>query len=60
MKTLLLLVTLLATGHVIAESGNDDWRKTGSDKEKLDNVVKVIPSAADIMFQMGERYRNLY
>ena len=60
MRTLLLIVTLLATAHVIAETGNDDWRKTGNDKEKLDNVVQVIPSAADIMFQMGERYRNLY
>ena len=60
MRALLLLVTFLATGYVIAETGSDDWRKTGSQEEKLNNVVQVIPTAADIMFQMGERYRNLY
>ena len=60
MKTILLTVSLLITSHVIAETGNDDWRKTGSNEEKLNNIVEVIPSAADIMFQMGERYRNLY
>jgi len=60
MKILLFIVSLLMANHVIAETGNDDWRKTGSNEEKLNNVVEVIPSAADIMFQMGERYRNLY
>ena len=60
MKSILLIVSLLITSHVIAQTGNDDWRKTGSNEEKLNNVVEVIPSAADIMFQMGERYRNLY
>ena len=43
-----------------AEDTTSDWRKTGSHEDKLNNVVKVIPSTADIMFQMGERYRNLY
>ncbi len=43
-----------------AEDTHNDWRKTGNNEDKLNNVVKVIPSTADIMFQMGERYRNLY
>jgi hypothetical protein len=60
MKIFLFIVSMLMANHVIAETGNDDWRKTGSNEEKLNNVVEVIPSAADIMFQMGERYRNLY
>ena len=60
MRKLLLLGSLLVTSCVTAETGNDDWRQTGNQEEKLNNVVKVIPSAADIMFQMGERYRNLY
>ncbi len=37
-----------------------DWRKTGSNELKLDNVVKVMPGASTIMLQMGERYKNLY
>ena len=60
MRALVLFGILLASGHSVAESVQGDWRKTGSNDEKLDNVVQVIPSAADIMFQMGERYRNLY
>ena len=60
MRAFLILVTLLISSQVTADSGDDDWRKSGSHNEKLDNVVQVIPSAADIMFQMGERYRNLY
>lgn len=60
MRILLFVFVLLTTTQVNAESDNKDWRKTGSDEEKLDNVVQVIPSTADIMFQMGERYRNLH
>lgn len=60
MRILLMLVAFLTASYVFADSNNDDWRKTGTQQEKLDNVVKVIPSTADIMFQMGERYRNLY
>ena len=60
MRIVFLIITLLLTTELNAESNNQDWRKTGSAEEKLENVVQVIPSAADIMFQMGERYRNLY
>ena len=51
---ILLSLSLLST----AQAG--DWRTTGSEKQKLNNVVKVIPGASTIMLQMGERYRNLY
>ncbi len=60
MNILLIAIVLLATGQVQAATDNRDWRQGGTDKERLENVVRVIPSAADIMFQMGERYRNLY
>ena len=60
MKIFFFVLVLLTITQVNAESDNKDWRKTGSTEEKLKNVVQVIPSAADIMFQMGERYRNLY
>lgn len=45
---------------ISAQETDSDWRKTGNTEEKLNNAIKVIPSTADIMFQMGERYRNLY
>ncbi len=54
---LCLLLTLSAT---ISHASNDDWRKSDNDKEKLNKIIKVIPSTSDIMFQMGERYKNLY
>ena len=37
-----------------------DWRKDGSDAEKLENVIRATPSASRIMIEMGERYQNLY
>lgn len=38
----------------------EDWRKTGSDQQKLQNVIAVIPGASNLMIEMGERYKNLY
>lgn len=60
MKTIYFLAFFMLMNPLLARSTDNDWRKTGSDKEKLNHVVTVIPSTADIMFQMGERYRNLY
>jgi hypothetical protein len=60
MKLLLFVLGFLLTNLVQAEQDYKDWRQNGTNEEKLDNVIRVIPSAADIMFQMGERYRNLY
>lgn len=55
----LVLMTLAPLLHA-AEEKTVDWRKTGSDREKIDNLVEVVPGASNIMLQMGERYRNLY
>ena len=60
MRSIYLLGIFMLINPVLAQSPDNDWRKTGSHDEKLNNVIKVIPSTADIMFQMGERYRNLY
>ena len=60
MRSIYLLGLFMLINPVLAQSPDNDWRKTGSHDEKLNNVIKVIPSTADIMFQMGERYRNLY
>ena len=59
-RTIFLSGLLMLINPVLAQDANSDWRKTGSSEEKINNVVKVIPSTADIMFLMGERYRNLY
>lgn len=60
MKHTTLWLLLGLSFSVQADSGENDWRKHGSDSEKLGNVVKVIPGASNIMLQMGERYKNLY
>lgn len=60
MKFFKLALMLAISSNAVADESQDDWRKTGSDKEKLDNVVRVIPGASNLMLQMGERYKNLY
>lgn len=57
-QVLYLMIFMSMQIGSIAQAG--DWRKTGSDKQKLNNVVKVMPGASNIMLQMGERYKNLY
>jgi hypothetical protein len=60
-KLLLTCLLLLATGFVLADKhGSEDWRKAASDREKLQNLIKVMPGTSTIMVEMGERYRNLY
>lgn len=59
---LLFMLMLITLAPLISatEDKTIDWRKTGSDQEKIDNLVKVVPGASNLMLQMGERYRNLY
>ena len=45
---------------VFALEDNHDWRKNATTEEKVQQMIKVIPSASNIMIQMGERYKNLY
>jgi len=37
-----------------------DWRTTGNDAEKLKNLVAAVPGTSHWMFEIGERYKNLY
>ena len=60
MKYLLCLFLSLNIAGSYADSDHDDWRKSAGDDEKLEKLIKVIPSTSDIMFQMGHRYKNLY
>lgn len=37
-----------------------DWRQTGSDSDKLQNLIRAVPGTSHWMFEIGERYKNLY
>ena len=43
MRILLMLVAFLTASYAFADSNNDDWRKTGTQQEKLDNVGESGP-----------------
>ena len=65
MKKILIAVLLaLAPFFALADKGDEiqggDWRKRATTAGKVENLVKVIPGAADIMIVVGERYKNLY
>ena len=60
MKYTLLIFSLLISTYVHASGDNKDWRKDAADDVKLKNLIKVMPSTSDIMFQIGERYKNFY
>lgn len=51
---------LLSACAGVMEKTEDDWRKSGSDQEKLANLVALVPGANHWMVEMGERYKNLY
>ena len=51
----LLLFGIFSASWVLA-----DWRQSGSDREKLQNLVNAVPGTSHWMIEMGERYRNLY
>lgn len=57
-KTLILISLIVS---VDAQAGSyTDWRKTGSDQEKLANLVRAVPGTSTHMLQVGTRYRHLY
>lgn len=57
----ILLAGMLATGAALADRDKPkDWRKTGSKEEKIENLIKTVPSTAQIMIEVGERYQNIY
>jgi hypothetical protein len=39
---------------------NDDWHERGSMEKKVENLVRVMPGASNLMIEMGFRYQNLY
>ncbi len=63
-KSLIALSLVLAPLYAVADEGDEirggDWRTRASTTDKVENLVKTIPGAADIMIVVGERYQNLY
>lgn len=55
LKALLSSLVLL-----VALPANADWRKDGSDAEKLSNLAELVPGTSHWMAEMGERYQNIY
>ncbi len=56
---LLALTTALLGGAAVAKDIKD-WRKSGSAQQKLENLVEIVPSTAQIMVDVGARYQNIY
>ena len=54
-KAATLTAGLLASASIPA-----DWRDEGSTETQLANLVKLVPGTAHWMFEIGERYKNLY
>ena len=53
-------VTTLVVCLVASASLSADWRDEGSAETQLANLVKLVPGTAHWMFEIGERYKNLY
>jgi hypothetical protein len=56
----LLTVALLLGAVALADDDDGDWRKGASLEDKVEQLIKTMPSTANIMIEMGERYRDLY
>ena len=63
MQAGVLMLGVLCAGAVVADSGKEgdrDWRKQASLEDKVGQLIKALPSTANIMIEMGERYQDLY
>lgn len=56
-------IVLVSVGIALAAAalaGVNDWRNRGAEAQKLRQLIAVMPGTGEIMWQLGERYRNLY
>ncbi len=60
LKSCLIFIAMGGISTAALASDYEDWRKTATQEQKVDNMVKVLPGASVVMLQMGERYKNLY
>ena len=57
MKTLIVVLLLLLFSVFTTYA---DWRKDSQPSDQLANLVKLVPGTSHWMFEIGERYKNLY
>ncbi len=55
----LFVAALALSGTAIADK-DKDWQKRGSTADKVEQIIKTLPSTAHVMIEVGERYQNLY
>jgi hypothetical protein len=55
----LLWLGMLWCGAALAEQYKD-WRKSGTTADKMEQVLKTLPSTSHVMIEVGERYQDLY
>lgn len=55
----LLAAALAFSGTILADQ-DSDWRSGGSSEDKIEQILKTLPSTAQVMIEVGERYQNLY
>jgi hypothetical protein len=53
-------ITALAVCLLASASLSADWREEASAEAQLANLVKLVPGTEHWMFEIGERYKNLY
>lgn len=56
--TLLMTAIFAFSGTILADRG--DWRSRGSSEDTIEQILKTLPSTAQVMIEVGERYQNLY
>lgn len=59
-KILLVGAVLGGLAGTVAAETATDWRQGAEVSHKVERLVEVLPSAANIMIEMGARYQNLY
>lgn len=60
LKSCLVVLAMGGVSTTAMAEEYEDWRKSATQEEKIENMVKVLPGASVVMLQMGERYKNLY
>jgi hypothetical protein len=62
MRTIIciLLCCFIAVVQADDHSSAKDWRRGDVTKDKIDNLVKLVPGTSHWMVEMGARYQNLY
>lgn len=54
------LLQYLTIFMMVSPPALSDWRQSSSETDKLQKLIQALPGTAHWMFEMGERYKNLY